>query len=368
MSYITHGHVFKTLEEWAPKSLAYDWDNVGLQVGSKKTETSGVLVTLDVNKAVVNEAIEKKANVIIAHHPMIFSPLKSIDFDSVKGRLVKKLIDNNITVYASHTNLDVAAGGVNDLLSDAIGLNDVKPLLPTYTEVLVKLIVFTPLTHVQQVVDALSDAGAGHIGNYSHCTFQSPGQGTFKPLEGTNPYIGTQGEIEHVDEVKIETIVSEENLGQVLQKMTEAHPYEEVAYDIVSLKNRGKTLGIGRIGTLDKAITLEQFLHLIKESYDIDHLRFVGDQQQKVKRVAVLGGSGEKFIDHAIRAGADVYITGDMTFHPAQDAENIGLAIVDPGHYIEKIMKQATNEYIKDKFPKLNVFTSTINTEPFQFI
>lgn len=367
MSNVSHGQIFKSLELWAPKNLAYDWDNVGLQVGSKRHETTGVLVTLDVTEAVVDEAIKNKANVIIAHHPMIFRPLSSINFDSIKGNVIKKLIQHEITVYASHTNLDIASGGVNDLLSDAIGLSKVQPLIPTHTESLVKLVVFTPVDYVQQVVDALSEAGAGHIGNYSHCTFQSPGQGTFKPLEGTNPFIGTQDKIEHVDEMKIETIVRESDLQDVIEAMTEAHPYEEVAYDIVSLKNKGEILGIGRIGTLNEQITLQQFLHIVKEKYNVDHLRFVGERSQKVKRVAILGGSGEKYIDAAINAGADVYITGDMTFHPAQDAKELGLAIVDPGHYIEEIMKQATAKYIKDKFPNIQVIESEVNTEPFQF-
>lgn len=368
MSQVTHQQVFKAMERWAPKQYAYDWDNVGLQVGSRKDSTTGVLVTLDVTEAVVDEAIEQKANIIIAHHPMIFSPLKSVDFDTIKGRLVKKLIEHEITVYASHTNLDIAEGGVNDLLSDAIGLKNIKPLLPTHTESLVKLVVFTPEPYAEQVVDALSKAGAGHIGNYSHCTFQSPGEGTFKPLEGTNPFIGTQDKIEHVDEIKVETIVREKDLSKVIEEMKKAHPYEEVAYDVVSLKNKGETVGLGRIGTLDETMTLAAFIELVKERYDVDHLRFIGDQAQAITKVAVLGGSGEKFIQHAIHAGADAYVTGDITFHPAQDAALEGLAIVDPGHYIEKIMKQATKDYIQAEFPKTKVFVSEINTEPFQFI
>lgn len=367
MTTIRHGDIFSSLETWAPKSLAYDWDNVGMQVGTKEDETKGVLVTLDVTEEVVDEAIMKGANVIIAHHPMIFRPLKNIDYESVKGRLIKKIIKHDLTVYASHTNLDVAQGGVNDLLSDALELSDVQPLIPTYTESLVKLVVFTPRDYVTQVVDALSNAGAGHIGNYSHCTFQSPGEGTFKPLEGTNPFIGQQGELEHVDEVKVETIVEESNLSEVIDQMSEAHPYEEVAYDIISLKNKGETLGIGRIGNLAKTMSLEALLNMVKDKYEVEHLRYVGDLEKPVKRVAVLGGSGEKFIDAAMKAKADVYITGDMTFHPAQDAANEGLAIVDPGHYIEKIMKEATKRYLKEEYPQLKVYTSQVKTEPFQF-
>src|SRR5699024_8176328 len=226
---------------------------------------------------------------------------------------------------------------------------------------LVKLVVFTPISYVQQVVDALSKAGAGHIGNYSHCTFQSAGTGTFKPLDGTTPFIGKQGEVEHVEEMKIETIVPEKNLHQVIEVMSEAHPYEKVAYEIIPLKNEGETLGIGRIGSLKEEMTLLQLINVIKTKYGVDYVRFVGDQTQRIKRVAILGGSGEKYIEHAINAGADVYITGDMTFHHAQDAKEEGLSIIDPGHYIEKIMKQATQQYIQAAFPQLKVIKSAVN-------
>lgn|SRR5690625_434962 len=368
MTRVTHRQIFHALERWAPKEFAYDWDNVGLQVGSVTEETTGVLVTLDVTEDIVKEAIEHKANVIIAHHPMLFKPIKQIDFNTVQGALLKQLIENDITVYASHTNLDIAQGGVNDLLSEAIGLEDIKPLVPTYHESLVKLAVFTPISHVKHVVDSLSDAGAGHIGNYSHCTFQSEGTGTFKPLEGANPFIGSENKLERVEEIKIETIVEEKNIATVVAKMKEAHPYEEVAYDIYPLKNQGDEYGLGRIGTLKEPMTLQQFMHIVKERYNVSHLRFVGDRYREVKRVAVLGGSGERYIDVAIRAGADVFITGDVTFHPAQEAELKGLAIVDPGHHIEQIMKEATKRYLEKQFSNVKVVASKISTEPFQFL
>lgn len=368
MSEISHQMIFRALETWAPKSFAYDWDPVGLQVGSKTDQTKNVLVTLDVNHEVVDEAIKNNANVIIAHHPMLFKPVKSIDFNSVKGSLIRKLIRHDITVYASHTNLDIAEGGVNDLLSEAIGLKKVKPLLTTHVDSLIKLAVFTPVDHVQKVVDALSEAGAGHIGNYSHCTFQSAGTGTFKPLEGANPYIGTENKIEHVDELKIETIVPEPILDNVVRAMVEAHPYEEVAYDLYPLKNEGKKYGLGRIGSLPQTLTLKELIKEVKNKFNVKHLRFTGDLNQTVKRVAILGGSGEKYIQVAKNANADVYITGDVTFHHAQDAKDIGLALIDAGHYIEHIMKEATKRFIKDKFPTVNVIVSTVNTDPFQFM
>lgn len=368
MSEMIHQAIFRELEAWAPKTFAYDWDNVGLQVGSISDKTEAVLVTLDVNDAVVDEAIRLGANVIVSHHPMLFKPLKTIDFNTPKGKLVRKLIKHDITVYASHTNLDIAEGGVNDLLAEKIGIENVQPMVVTHEEPLYKLAVFTPVDHVNEVVDALSEAGAGNIGNYSHCTFQAPGTGTFKPLEGANPYIGTPHKIERVEELKIETIVPETLLKNVVEAMLKAHPYEEVAYDIYPLKNEGKKYGLGRIGTLKEVVNFHQLIEMTKEALDVRHVRYVGDLDKQVKRVAVLGGSGEKYIHKAKQLGADAYITGDVTFHQAQDAKDNGLALIDAGHYIEQVMKEATKRFIEERFPSLNVYVSNVNTDPFQFL
>ena len=256
MSNVTHRMIFQAMERWAPAHFAYDWDPIGLQVGAYDVQTTGVLVTLDVNEAVIQEATKKDVNVIIAHHPFLFKPLQSIQFDSPKGKCLHLLFRHEITVYASHTNLDIAEGGVNDLLANALQLEDVQPLVTTHTEKLYKVIVFTPVDYVQQVIDAMSESGAGHIGNYSYCTFQTAGKGTFKPLEGSNPFIGTEHTIESVDEIKVEMIVQETILQRVIHAMNDAHPYEEVAYDIIPLANDGKSFGIGRIGTLKDATTL----------------------------------------------------------------------------------------------------------------
>lgn len=370
MSYRTHNDIFTIIERWAPKSLAYDWDNVGLQVGSRQSKTNNIMVTLDVTDSVVEEAIEQDVNLIIAHHPLLFQSLKNINTDSVKGAIIQKLIANNITVYAAHTNLDIAPGGVNDLLSDALQLEAVDHLVETKREKLVKLVVFVPVDHVQAVQDAMGNAGAGHIGNYSHCAFKSKGEGTFKPLEGTNPYIGTKGEIEYVEEYKLESIVPEENVASVLQAIESAHPYEEVAYDLYPLNNSATSHSLGRIGTLQNHMTLYELCERVKQVYSMPHVRVTGELNRKVNRIAIIGGSGEKFIPQAIAAQADVLITGDVTFHHAQDAKEMGLAIIDAGHYIEKIMKKATKQYISAQLNdnNINVIISKTNTDPFQFI
>ena len=358
------------MEQWAPKSLAYEWDNVGLQVGSYNKPVKKVMITLDVLEPVVDEAIENHVDLIIAHHPLLFKSIKQINTDTPAGRVMEKLIKHDITVYAAHTNLDAAEGGVNDMLCDRLGVDDREVLVDTDTERLYKLAVYVPTTHLDTVRDALSGQGAGHIGNYSHCTFQTPGQGTFKPLAGTDPFIGFQDEITFVDEVKIETIVQEQKLSSVINAMIQAHPYEEVAYDIFPLKNAGKNIGIGRIGTLTPAMNVEELSAHVKAVMNISHVRVIGDITKKVNKVAILGGSGEKYIHTAKQKGADVYITGDMTFHVAQDAWVSGIPVIDAGHYIEEVMKHSTKNHLDDELQDdaVEIIVSKVNTDPFQML
>lgn len=365
---VTNLDIFKLMEAWAPQSLAYEWDNVGLQVGTYSKEVKKIMVTLDVLDSVVNEAVEQNVDLIIAHHPLLFKPMSQINLDTYQGRLIQKLISNNISVYAAHTNLDIAEGGVNDLLFDALPLHTKEVLVEAYHEKLFKMVVYVPVSHMEKVSDALSQAGAGHIGNYSHCAFRTEGKGTFKPLEGTNPYIGTQGEIEQVDEVKIETIVPQSVLSQAKSEMILAHPYEEPAYDIYAMENKGKTLGLGRIGRLDKQMTLKELSEQVKEVYQLSHVRVTGDLNKTVEKVAILGGSGEKYFKIAKQKGADVYITGDTTFHAAQDAEKMGLAIIDPGHHVEKVMKQGVKSYLQAQLndKDIDIIASTLSTDPFK--
>lgn len=367
---VINSDVFKMMEEWAPKHLAYDWDNVGLQIGSYSQQVKKVMITLDVVEAVVDEAIEKNVDLIISHHPMLFKPLRQINTDTHRGRMVKKLLANNISVYASHTNLDAATGGVNDLLAEPLNLKSTEVLVNTHHEELFKIAVFVPVSHMEDVLDAFNKTKAGHIGNYSHCTFQTKGQGTFKPLEGTDPFIGSQDKLEKVEEIKIETIVSHEILSTSINEMINAHPYEEVAYDIYPLKNQGESFGLGRIGHLSEKVTLKAFTEHVKKVYDVPSVRVIGDLAKEVKKVAILGGSGEKYFPIAKKKGADVYITGDMTFHAAQDAEYMGLSVIDPGHHIEKVMKQGTRDYLEEKLNlgDVEIMISEISTEPFKFV
>src|SRR5690625_3466285 len=206
---LNNSAIFQALEKWAPKHLAYEWDNVGLQIGSYNRPVKNVMITLDVLESVVDEAIEKNIDLIIAHHPLLFKPVNEINYDTPIGRIIYKLIKNEITVYATHTNLDIAPGGVNDMLCDQLNIEKRDYIVHKETDKLYKLVVFVPIKYADDVRNAISEAGAGYIGNYSHCTFQTIGKGTFKPREGTNPFIGESDKLEFVDEIKIETIVQE---------------------------------------------------------------------------------------------------------------------------------------------------------------
>jgi dinuclear metal center YbgI/SA1388 family protein len=364
--------VIQLMEELAPKVYAVPEDKIGLQLGTLQKEIRKVLVALDVTDEVVEEAIRHQADLIIAHHAIIYRPLPHIQTDTPAGRLYEKLIKHDIAVYISHTNLDVAKGGVNDLLAEALGLTNTAPLEEIYSEKLKKLVVFVPATHAEAVRNAMFQAGGGWIGQYSHCSFNSEGTGTFMPREGTDPFIGSQGKLEQVAEIRIETVVTPSVERKVIQAMIKAHPYEEVAYDIYPLDIIGPSLGLGRVGKLPEAMTLRELCEQVKRAYDVPMLRLVGDPDRTVRKIAILGGSGARYMRHALFAGADVLITGDIDYHTAHDALAAGLAIIDPGHNIEKIMKQGVADYLQKQMNsrkwQTEVIASQIDTEAFRFL
>ncbi|WP_339250592.1 Nif3-like dinuclear metal center hexameric protein [Sporosarcina sp. FSL W8-0480] len=368
-----NGHeIIALFEQWSPKRFAEDWDPIGLHIGQLNRQVEKVLVTLDVNEAVVDEAIETGSNLIIAHHPPIFSPMKTVWTDTPQGRLIEKCIKHDISVYAAHTNLDVAPGGVNDLLANQLGLQDVEVMSPTISDPLYKLAVFCPVSHAEQLRSVLAQAGAGAIGDYIGCSFTSTGTGRFIPSTGAKPFIGEIGKVEEVEEERIEVVLPGPIRGKVIKAMLAAHPYEEPAYDFFVLDQRTEEFGLGRVGNLPEKMELEQFAFFVKEAFDVPAVRVVGNSQKQIRKVAVLGGSGSKYIKAAKRKGADVFVTGDMDFHSAQDAESIDLAIVDPGHHVEKVMIKGVAEYMRhlahEKGYEVSFIQSEIDTEPFRFI
>lgn len=364
--------VIQYMEQLAPKHVAVEGDKIGLQLGSLSKEITGILVALDVNEEVVDEAISLGVNLIVAHHAIIFRPLPSIQVDTPIGKVYEKLIKNDIAVYIAHTNLDITEGGMNDWMAEALGFEPSASLEDIHTDNLYKLVVFVPKDHHQRVLDAMLDAGAGAIGNYSHCSFNMEGYGTFKPGAGTDPYIGSQGKLEKVEEIRIETIVPASIRNQVIQAMLKKHPYEEVAYDLYPMDLKGRTLGLGRVGKLAEPVTLKEFVERVKVKLDVPAVRVVGDMNRSIKKAAVLGGSGGRYWKHALFQGADVLVTGDVDYHTAQDAFMAGITIVDPGHNAEKIMKVKVAEWLTNKLTEhkyeTKVHASQINTEPFVFM
>lgn len=368
-----NGHeVISLFEKWSPKRYAMEGDPVGLHIGALNRPVEKVLVTLDVNEDVVDEAIAQGATLILAHHPPIFRPLKGILTDTPQGKMIEKCIKNDISVYAAHTNLDVAPGGVNDMLASLLGLQETEIVEPTYAEPLYKLVVFNPKTHAEEIRLALTKAGAGAIGDYVGCSFTSSGMGRFMPIEGAVPFIGNVGEMELVEEEKVEVIVPESLKQQVVKAMLKAHPYEEPAYDIVQLDQETNRVGLGRVGKLSEEMTLAQFAEHVKAVFNVPAVRIVGDATSVIRKVAVLGGDGNKYIYAAKRQGADVLVTGDLYYHVAHDAEAIGLNVVDPGHNVEKVMIRGVANHMTEACANahydVDFIESKIVTEPFSFI
>lgn len=356
------------LDELAPKRLAESWDNVGLLVGDGRQKINRVMVCLDVPEWVIEEAVKKDVDMIISHHPMIFNGIKRINADTAAGRKLIALIKNNISLYCLHTNFDIVAGGLNDIFARELGFLHSTVIEETYREKLLKLVVYVPSGHEDNVIKAMCVAGAGYIGKYSSCTFSTRGTGTFEPQEGAEPFIGTIGSLERVEEFRVETIVPEKRMNKVVGVMLKAHPYEEAAYDIYETRNEGHVMGLGRIAELEKETALSVYADNVKTILGTGNIRFAGDPDRKIKKVALLNGSGNKFINAARFAGADVLVTGDMQYHGILDALELGLSVIDAGHYAtEKIMIKYIAEYLRNKFQELkleaDVVESSSNTE-----
>lgn len=366
-------HIFNLVEELAPLNLAEDWDNSGLQVGDRDLEVNCVLLALDIDLNVAAEAKKLGAGLIISHHPIFFKPIKSISFSSSQGELIHYLLLNQISVYATHTNLDISNQGVSQVFAERIGLKNLAVLQETGRESYYKVTVFVPKKHVGAVRKAMAEAGAGWIGNYSHCTFMTPGTGTFMPLEGASPFIGTKGVIEQVAEIKLETLVPEGRLSRVIQAMLEAHPYEEVAYDLYLLQNHGPPYGLGRVGTLNADMSFAQFALMVKEVLGLSTLRWGGLPEERVRKVAVCGGSGADLWEAAKKAGADTIVTGDIKYHTAQQMLAANLKFLDPGHYAtEAVVLPMLQYFLEKRCRQLNmdiqILISQAKTDPFAYL
>lgn len=339
--------IINIMNKWALPNLIDEWDNTGFQIGDPNREVSKILISLDLDRDVVNKAIEEDVQMIITHHPIIFKPIKSIIYNSYKEKLIYDIIKKDIVVYNAHTNLDLAKGGVNDILANIFGLSSVEPLNDVHEEKLFKFVVFVPKSHAGVIRNILGEEGAGFIGNYSHCTYNIEGKGTFMPHEGTSPFIGEANKLEEVEEVRIETIVRQKDLNRVLKSVITAHPYEEVAYDIYPLFNKGEVYGYGRVGNIEK-IAPDKFLTMVMEKLEVNNIIIYGNIKEDITRIALCGGSGASFISDAFAKGAQVYITGDIKYHDAQYANELGLILIDAGHYhTEKVILPVIGRYLE---------------------
>lgn len=352
---MTVGDVVRAMNAWAPAGLAYDWDTIGLHVGSQNWNVNRVLVALTVTYDVVRAAREQQADLIVAHHPLFRKPLARLCPDDPTTALCLDLAQSHIACFSAHTNLDVARGGVNDILAERIGVSPGGPLLPVPHNGLVKLATFVPESHLAQVRDAVCRAGAGVIGDYTFCTFSTPGTGTFLPGNGATPFSGNRHDLSQESEVRLETIVLRARLDGVIDALKAAHPYEEVAYDVSVLENRDARVGIGVCGELTEPVTLDAFAGHVRGALGLSAVRVIGNGGRKVRAVGVLGGSGGGEISQ-VSGKVDVLVTGDVKYHDAVTARERGLAVIDAGHEgTERCVVPAIIRYLAGRFDCLEV-------------
>lgn len=359
--------LFPILEELAPLAYAEDFDNVGLLVGNAENNVTGILVCHDALEEVIDEAIEKQCNFVVCFHPIIFSGLKSITGKNYVERAILKAIRNDVAIYALHTALDNHMDGVNKVFSDALGLKNPKILVPKQ-DFIRKLVTYTIPENADKIRNAMFEAGAGTIGNYDHCSFNSEGFSTYKGNEDSNPVIGNKGELTIGNEIKVEVTYKKHQESRILKALFSNHVYEEVAYEIYNLQNAHQNIGLGMIGELETALAERDFLQMVKDKMQcggIRHSEFIG---KNVKKIAVLGGSGSFAISHAIRAGADAYLTADLKYHDFYQAEN-KLLVADIGHFeSERYTKNYIVDFLRKKITNFAIILSEINTNPVKYL
>ncbi|GAA4782360.1 Nif3-like dinuclear metal center hexameric protein [Olivibacter ginsenosidimutans] len=354
------------LESLAPLAYQETYDNAGLIVGHPNQEIHQAIVALDCTEEVIEEAVSKQCNLIIAHHPIVFKGLKRFNGQTYVERVVMKAIKHGIALYAIHTNLDNMYHGVNRKIAEKLGLEQLSILSPK-ADLLSKLVVFVPSDHVETVRTALFQAGAGDIGNYSECSFGTTGSGTFKAQEGANPYVGHINERHVEKEERVELIYPRHIERKLLIALYEHHPYEEVAYDIYPLQNRYDRVGSGMIGVLPNPMAELDFMAYLKDRLQVQVIRHTALRQKTIQRIAVCGGAGGFLLPHAIRQGADIFITADYKYHEFFDAEGKTI-IADVGHFeSEQFTQELLLEIIQKKFPNFAVRLTGVNTNPINY-
>ncbi|MEN8120342.1 MAG: Nif3-like dinuclear metal center hexameric protein [Bacteroidota bacterium] len=360
------GEIINEIEKVAPLSLQENYDNAGLIIGHPDNEFSAAILSIDATEDVIQEAIDRGANVVISHHPIIFSGLKKINGKNYIERTIIKAIKNDIAIYAAHTNIDNVSSGVNAKICEKLALKNCKVLSAKSGE-LKKLVTFIPTDQLDKVRQEIFLAGGGHIGNYDSCSYTLEGKGSFRALEGADPYVGNVGEVHYESETRFETVFPAHKQSNVISALLKSHPYEEVAYDIYPLDNVYEKIGAGMIGELENPIPEKEFLDKIKKVFDVKCIRHTEFRGKKIKKIAVCGGSGSFLLRKAINKSADIFISGDFKYHQFFDADK-QILIADIGHYeSEQFTKELFYDILKKKFPNFAFYFSEKNTNPVNY-
>ena len=359
--------IIAAIETFAPPAYQESYDNCGLQVGNQTDKVTGVLISLDVTEAILDEAIQRNCNMVVAHHPLIFSGLKRLTGRNYVERIVQKAIKNDINIFAAHTSLDNMYAGVNAKIAEKLGLTSTKILAPK-TNILTRLYTYVPIDSADSLRDALFAAGAGSIGNYKECSFNTQGTGTFRPGANTDPAIGMAGGLrEWVNEVKVEVIIEKHRERAILSALFEHHPYEEVAYELIPVNNAHQQIGAGLTGILPVTMPEQDFLAFLKEQMKTGCIRHTALNNRNIATVAICGGSGSFLLNDAIRAKADIFITADFKYHQFFDAEG-KIIIADIGHYeSEQFTSEIFEDILKKKFPNFAILLSNLSTNPVKY-
>jgi dinuclear metal center YbgI/SA1388 family protein len=358
------------IEDIVPLKLAQDWDNVGLLVGDPQKIVKNILLTIDITKDVVAEAKKTGTDLIVSYHPVIWDGLKRVTSDGPTA-VVYELIRSGIAVFSIHTALDVLVGGVNDGLAEMIGIKDGKPL-GDYVDNPIgdnyKLVVFVPVKSLAKVANAVFAAGAGAIGNYSHCGFGAEGTGTFLPLEGAHPAIGKRGKLEKVSEIRFESIVPAARLGDVIAAMRKSHPYETPAFDVLKLYNNQEKMGLGRIGKLSEPVSVTKIIQRVKKATGAKAFGIIGNDKRTVRTAAVCAGTCGKIINSVVAAGADLYLTGELKHHQALAAQEAGLTCICLSHTVsERFILKKFVKLLQNQLKEIKIRVSKKDADPFKW-
>jgi dinuclear metal center YbgI/SA1388 family protein len=359
------------LERWAPRELAWERDNVGLQVGNPAARVRRILIGLDPTEGLLREAERRRADLIVTHHPLLFTPLRSLDTSTPRGRILATLLKSGRSLYSAHTNLDFARGGTSFALAERLGLTDTRFLVQqsrTYR----KVVTFVPEAAVDHVAEAMMAAGGGVIGNYDTCSFRITGIGTFRGNARSSPRVGKRGRVEHMHETRLEMLVDQQHLSAVLAAMHHTHPYEEVAYDVYPLENIHPDTGMGVLGRLRTPITFDAFLGRIRKTLHTGPLRHSRTRRARITTVAVCGGAGRDLLQHAIHAGADAFVTADLKYHDYQDAAG-AIALIDAGHYETELpVVQSIARYLRrslhESHPRVDIAAARTRTSAMMIV